>query len=415
MQAEIIAIGDEILIGQTVDTNSTFIAKELNSIGIKVFQKRVIADDQGAIKNSLDSISSDTKIVFMTGGLGPTKDDITKITLNEYFDGEMVFHPEVYEHIIELFKSFNRVPSDVNRNQAFLPSTCKPVPNALGTAVGMHFERNGVHFFSLPGVPFETEHLVSKKIIPWLSESLGGGQAYHKTVITQGLPESDLAEKLESWENNLPTDIKLAYLPSPGMVKLRLSSYDRPIDEAKSTIASEIKALKNILGSIIFGEDAESVQEILGILLQEQGATLSTAESCTGGYIAHLMTSMSGSSKYFNGSIVSYANSAKEELLDVDAENIKKFGAVSQAVVEKMALSSVVKLKSTYAIATSGIAGPTGATKNKPVGTVWIAVAGPFGVESKKYSFGKNRMSNINKTAIMAMDMLKREMQKIVK
>lgn len=413
MQAEIIAIGDEILIGQTIDTNSSFIATQLNLNGISVRQKRVIADDAEAIKEALDSISPNTKLVFMTGGLGPTKDDITKKTLLEYFGGEMVFHEDIYEHIEELFASFGRKPSEVNKGQAMLPSSCTPILNKMGTAPGMRFEKNGVYYFSTPGVPYETEHLVEMQIMPWISANLTKGTVVHKTILTQGVPESELADRLESFEDNLPVGVKLAYLPSAGMVKLRLTSYQGTEDEARVIVDEQIDKIRAILGPVVFGHEAQTLQEVIGIGLRESGSTLSTAESCTGGYIASLITSVAGSSDYFMGSVVSYSNRAKQDLLDVEAEALENYGAVSKEVVMQMALGAQKKFGTTFAIATSGVAGPGGGTKEKPVGTVWIATATPDGVKAKKFSFGNIRKRNIRKAALMALDLLRREIQKI--
>lgn len=413
MQAELIAIGDEILIGQTTDTNSTFIATQLNLNGISVKQKRVIADDAETIKQALDAILPETKLVFMTGGLGPTNDDITKNTLNEYFGGELVFHPEVFEHITQLFASFNRVPSETNRGQAFLPSVCTPLPNKMGTAPGMRFEKDGRYYFSLPGVPFETENLVENTILPWIKKNLQKGTVVHKTILTQGVPESELAEMLSTWEANLPEGVKLAYLPSAGMVRLRLTSYVGTEVEAQALVDEAADKAIQILGDIVFGENAQTLEEVIGISLKQSNSTLSTAESCTGGYIAHLITSVSGSSDYFMGSVVSYANQAKIDLLDVNPTDIEVHGAVSEQVVIQMAEGSRRKFNTDYAIATSGIAGPTGGTPQKPVGTIWIAVAGPYGTKAKCFSFGRNRDRNIKKTALMALDLLRREVQKI--
>jgi len=415
MQAEIIAIGDEILIGQTVDTNSSFIAKQLNMIGIKVAQKKVVADDSDTIKRALDDLLPETELVFTTGGLGPTKDDITKKTLNEYFGGELIFNEKVYENIVKIFRSFNRIPSETNRSQAYLPSSCEPILNKMGTASGMHFQKDKRHYFSLPGVPYETEYLVGKKIIPWVKENLQKGNVVHRTLLTQGVPESELAEQIASWENSLPRSISLAYLPSPGIVRLRLSSYLENSELALNKINEKADELKSILGDVIFGEDAQTLEEIIGISLKQLQATLSTAESCTGGYIAHLITSVAGSSEYFMGSVVSYSNRAKKELLEVDLENIVKHGAVSQEVVEQMAEGARQKFHTDFAIATSGVAGPGGGSDEKPVGTIWIAVAGPDRIKARKFRFGRNRERNIRKTALMALDMLRREIQKFKK
>lgn len=413
MQAEIIAIGDEILIGQTVDTNSTFIATQLNAQGISVKQKRVIADDADDIVFALNSLHERTKLVFITGGLGPTKDDITKKTLGEYFGGEMVYHPEVYEHIEKLFAGFNRTPSPANQGQAYLPSSCVPLLNKLGTAPGMRFEKDGIYYFSLPGVPYETERLVEKEIVPWLNQKLQKGNVVHKTVLTQGVPESELADKIKDWEDNLPKGVKLAYLPSAGMVKLRLSSYSENADIARKRIDDELSKLPVMLGDILFGDGAGSIEEVIGIELTRRKLTLATAESCTGGYIAHMITSIPGSSAYFKGSIVSYANEIKEAFLDVSHADIEHKGAVSEEVVTAMALGIKEKFKVDFALATSGVAGPDGGTEEKPVGTVWIALAGPNGVKAHKFSFGRNRERNIRKSALMALDWLRKEVQKI--
>lgn len=413
MQAEIIAIGDEILIGQTVDTNSSFIAAQLNLNGISVFQKRVIADDADAIKSALDSISPKTKLVFMTGGLGPTKDDITKKTLLEYFGGEMVFYDHIYAHIENLFASFGRVPSETNRGQALLPSSCEPVLNSVGTAPGMRFEKDGVYYFSTPGVPYETEHLIESKIVPWIAENLVKGTVVHKTILTQGVPESELADMLSDFEDRLPEGVKLAYLPSPGMVKLRLTSYSGTEEEARSRVEELAGEMTGIIGPVVFGHEAQTLEEVIGIRLREMGATLATAESCTGGYLSHLITSVAGSSDYFMGGIVSYANQAKEHLLGVDSEALRNHGAVSKEVVMQMARGAQLKFGTTYALATSGVAGPGGGSEEKPVGTVWIATATPDGVKAKKFNFGNSRQRNIRKAALMALDLLRKEIQKI--
>ncbi|MEQ9262730.1 MAG: competence/damage-inducible protein A [Owenweeksia sp.] len=412
MQAEIIAIGDEILIGQTIDTNSTFIATQLNLNGIQVRQKRVIADDAIAIAQALDQIRPDTQLVFMTGGLGPTKDDITKKTLCDYFGGEMVFHPEVFTNIERLFQSYNRVPSESNRSQAFLPSSCEPIINEIGTASAMHFTRNGVHYFSSPGVPYETEYLVKDKIVPWIVEKLQKGNVVHRTVLTQGIPESELADRISEWEESLPPNIKLAYLPSPGIVKLRLSSYQEDSAIAMRTIEEQAEKLRNILGDVIFGGEAQTLEEVVGQLLRAGKFTLATAESCTGGYIAHLITQVPGSSDYYQGGVISYANQVKEDQLGVNPDDIKNHGAVSKEVVEQMALGVQKRLKTDFAIATSGVAGPGGGSDEKPVGTIWIATASPDGVKSKVFRFGKHRGRNIQKSGLMALDLLRREIQK---
>lgn len=413
MQAEIIVIGDEILIGQTVDTNSTFIATHLNLNGITVKQKRVIADDAPAIIDALDQVLPETTLVFMTGGLGPTKDDITKKTLADYFGGELVFNQDVYDNIVRLFKGFGRTPSPANRDQALLPNTAEVVFNEIGTASGMHFSKDGKHYFSLPGVPYETEYLVEKKIIPWILGNFKMDTLIHKTILTQGVPESELSDMLSDWEQSLPSSLKLAYLPSAGMVKLRLSTYEGDRKVQMRLIDDEVVRLKEVLGNIVFGEDAQTLQEVLGILLKERQMMLSTAESCTGGYIASLVTSVAGSSEYFNGSVVSYSNQAKMDLLGVRQEDLEEYGAVSEAVVEQMARGAMERFGTQCSIATSGVAGPGGGSEEKPVGTVWIAVGLKGDVISKRFHFGKDRRRNIRRSALMALDMLRKELLKI--
>ncbi len=412
MQAEIIAIGDEILIGQTIDTNSSFIATQLNLLGIKVEQKRVIADTDEAIRLALDTLHPKTRLVFMTGGLGPTKDDITKKTLLEYFGGEMIFKEEVYENVKALFQSFNRQPKEVHRLQAYVPSSCKVLINEAGTAPGMHFEKEGRHYFSSPGVPYETEHLVRDKIVPWIVEHFEAGGMYHKTVLTQGKGESDLAEMLSDWEAALPSNLKFAYLPSPGLVRLRLTGFAESNALAKQEVEVQMKELEEILGPLIFGENAQSLEEVLGLSLRKKGFKLSLAESCTGGYIGHLITSIAGSSEYFMGGVMSYSNESKQDFLGVSQKALENFGAVSEQVAIEMAEGVRAKMKTDFGLATTGIAGPGGGTDSKPVGTVWIAIAGPEKTTTRMYQFGKDRGRNIRKTALMALDLLRKEVQK---
>jgi nicotinamide-nucleotide amidase len=411
MQAEIIAIGDEILIGQTIDTNSSFIAAELNLLGIKVEQKRVIADTDEAIRLALDSLHPKTNMVFMTGGLGPTKDDITKKTLLEYFGGEMIFYEAVYENVKALFKGFNREPKDVHRQQAYVPSSCKVIINEVGTAPGMHFQRADRHYFSTPGVPYETEHLVRDKIVPWIIEHFEAGGMYHKTVLTQGKGESDLAEMLNEWESALGANLKLAYLPSPGLVRLRLTGFNESNAKAKAEVEEQMLGLETILGPLIFGENAQSLEEVVGISLKKRGLNLALAESCTGGYIGHLITSIPGSSEYFMGGVMSYSDQSKQDFLGVSSKSLENFGAVSEEVAIEMATGIKEKMKTDFGLATTGIAGPGGGNALKPVGTVWIAIVGPDEITTRKYQFGKDRGRNIRKTALMALDLLRKEVQ----
>jgi len=413
MQAEIIAIGDEILIGQTIDTNSSFIATQLNLIGVQVWQKKVIADTAEAIREALDTVHPNTRYVFMTGGLGPTKDDITKKTLLSYFGGEMVFKEEVYQQIEKIFRGFNREPKEVHRQQALVPSSCHAIVNESGTAPGMRFEKGGRFYFSTPGVPYETEHLIADKIIPWIEETQISGKLYHKTLITQGRGESDIAEILADWEDALSPELKLAYLPSPGLVRLRLSGKAKSKAESKAIVEQGIEEIRELIGDIIFGEDANSLEEIVGKSLQIRKLSMATAESCTGGYIGHLITSIPGSSEYYLGGAVAYSNSLKVELLGVDKELIESHGAVSEPVALQMAEGIRKKTGADFGLATTGIAGPGGGSPEKPVGTVWIAVSGPEGTKARCYHFGNHRQRNIRRSALMALDRLRKEVQKI--
>lgn len=413
MQAEIIAIGDEILVGQTIDTNSSFIAAELNAVGIRVAEKRVIADTEAAIVGALDGVAPGTRLVFMTGGLGPTKDDITKKTLLEYFGGELEFHPAVWEQIQKLFASFNREAQPVHRQQAYLPSSCRALLNEQGTAPGMHFEHQGRHYFSLPGVPYETQHLVRDRILPWLAEHFAGGQIVHRTLLTQGVPESVLAERLADFEEALPPELKLAYLPSPGQVRLRLTALAHEPEASKRLVDHGAQQVYEILGDTIFGEGRQSLEAVLGELLGRGHYRLATAESCTGGMIAHKITAVAGASQYFVGGVVAYSNALKTALLGVDPDLIERHGAVSEAVVCAMAEGAKQRLNADFAVATSGVAGPGGGTEAKPVGMVWIAVAGPRQTLARMYHFGNHRGRNIQRSTSMALDLLRKEVQKI--
>ncbi len=412
MQAEIITIGDEILIGQIIDTNSAWIAQQLNGVGIDVARITSISDTKEAIKHALDAVLPDTKLILLTGGLGPTKDDITKHTLATYFGLQLEFVPEVYAHIERLFESMGRTPAPRNRHQAEVPKGCRILFNDMGTAPGMLFVQNDKYFVSLPGVPYEMKFLIEKRLLPIVEKELIRQHIMHRTLLTVGLPESELADKLSDFEEHLPAFIKMAYLPRPGMVRLRLTA--RGNDEAElqnGLIASEEK-LHAILGSSIYGTEKQRLEEIVGDLLVTRKETIATAESCTGGYIAHLITSVSGSSLYFMGSVLAYANAVKTNELGVEETVLTDYGAVSEQVVKQMAEGVRLKLGTTWALATSGIAGPDGGTDEKPVGTVWLALAGPDGTIAKKYLFGKDRMRNIKKSAFMALDLLRNELVK---
>ena len=407
MNVEIITIGDEILIGQIVDTNSAWMGSRLNEYGMEVIRISSISDKKEEIVKTLDDAAQRADIVLVTGGLGPTKDDITKHTLCEYFNTELVFSEEVLKDIENLLKPRGVVINQLNRDQALVPKSCKVVRNPVGTAPAMWFEKNNTIFVSMPGVPFEMKQIMEQSILPELQKRFHTNTILHRTILTHGIAESMLAEKLETWENALPKCISLAYLPSPGLNRLRLTARGENHDELESIVDFEVKKLYQIIPEHIFGEADQNMAQVVGDLLKNKNQTLSTAESCTGGNIAHVITLNSGSSEYFTGSVVAYSNSVKSAILNVQPEILEKHGAVSQQVVEAMAIGVKNRLQTDYAIATSGIAGPTGGTSEKPVGTVWIAIASPNKVYAERFSFGKNREHNIERSTIYALNLLR--------
>jgi len=409
MTAEIISIGDELLIGQVINTNASWIAEQLNQAGITVYQVTTISDKREHILTTLRDAGKRVDIILLTGGLGPTKDDITKETLCEYFGSRLVFNESIFEGIKKLFGKRGFKISELNRKQAFVPENCIPVKNNAGTAPGMWFEKDGKIYVSMPGVPYEMKPMISDFVIPEIRKRFKVGSILHKTVLTQGWPESKLAAKIESWEEGLPENIKLAYLPSPGSVRLRLTATGNEKSTLEKQVRQEIEKLEKIIPGAIFGYDEDELHVITGKLLRDKNQTISTAESCTGGYIAHLITSVAGSSDYFKGSVVAYANEIKQHVLGVKEKSLIDFGAVSEAVVKEMAEGVRQKFNTGYAIATSGIAGPGGGTKEKPVGTTWIAVATPDKTIARHFLFGEHRERNIRKTALTALNMLRKE------
>jgi len=409
MTAEIITIGDELLIGQVVDTNSAWMAEKLNEFGILVRQITSISDDREHILNTLREASQRAEVILITGGLGPTKDDITKTTLCEYFGSTMVFSETAYEDVRHLFRSRGLPVTGLNRGQAMVPECCTVIPNHNGTAPGMWFEKNSVIYVSMPGVPFEMKALMTGEILPRL-ESKSENAIMHRTLLTEGIGESFLADRIESWENQLPSHIKLAYLPQPGIVRLRLSARGTDKKKLGDELQKAVDGLLPLAGEFIFGEGDDTLEEVVGKLLREKGCTLATAESCTGGYIAHLITSIAGSSDYFKGSVVAYANEIKEKLLGVKPRTLAQHGAVSSETVKEMAEGARERFTVDYAIATSGVAGPSGGTPEKPVGTTWIAVASPLGTVTRKFILGDHRGRNIQRAAISALSMLRKIM-----
>ncbi|MBE9481830.1 MAG: competence/damage-inducible protein A [Bacteroidetes bacterium] len=411
MIAEIISIGDELLIGQVVNTNASWIAEQLNLAGIEVQQITTISDKREQILKILARAYLRSDIILITGGLGPTKDDITKQTLCEFFNTSLVFNNEAYEQIYELFKARGFKVTELNRQQAELPANCIPLKNKNGTAPGMWFNKDGKIFVSMPGVPFEMKPMITEQVIPRLRKFYKTGFIIHKTILTQGIGESFLTEIISDWEKNLPENFSLAYLPQPGIVRLRITAKGNNKEKLIQEINSFSGKLQEIIPDLIFGYEKDTLEEITGKLLKDKNQTLSTAESCTGGYISHLITSVPGSSNYYIGSVIAYSNQIKESLLGVKNKTLIDNGAVSKQVVTEMALGVQQKFKTDYAIATSGIAGPDGGTEKKPVGTTWIAIATPGKkVIAKKYLFGEQRGRNIRKAALTALNMLRKEL-----
>ena len=412
MKAEIITIGDEILIGQIIDTNSAWIAGQFNLHGIEIYQITSVHDNPEHIEQALFNAEQNADLIIITGGLGPTKDDITKQVLCNYFNTKLVFHEPTFEHIKNKFRNRNIDINKLNRDQALVPESCTVLFNKTGTAPGMWFKKGNKIFVSVPGVPFEMKYLVEFEILPRLRDLKAGKAIYHKTINTQGLPESILAQLIEQWENSLPENIRLAYLPNPMAVRLRLSAVGTDMKVLEQQVAAEIDKLKRLIPDNIYSFDNESLAEVIGKLLISRSASLAVAESCTGGYISHMITSVPGSSSYYKGGITAYSNEAKHKILGVNAAVIEEFGAVSEQVVCEMASGARELLKADYSIATSGIAGPGGGTENKPVGTVWIAVADTSGIKAEKYIFGDNRERNIIRSSQTALQMLRKKLIK---
>jgi len=412
MQAEIITIGDEILIGQIVDSNSAFISKELNKIGVSVYQITSVQDDREHILTSMKEAGERSSVVIVTGGLGPTKDDVTKHALCEFFEDELVRDDAVLRHIEELFKKYISTPiSDLNREQAMVPSKATVLHNEFGTAPGLWIKKGGTAYVSLPGVPYEMRNLITKTVLPKIVEEYERPHIVHKTIMTYGLGESAVAEKLEAWENNLPSLIKFAYLPSLGSVRLRLSAKGHDKDDLMAVIEEQVKKLYPLIGDIIYGEEEEDgrVEKQIGTLLTDKKMTLATAESFTGGSIAERITAVPGASNYFKGSMVCYATEAKVSLLGVPQELIDEHTVVSEEVAIAMANNVKKKLKADFSIATTGNAGPTKGDSDADVGTVYIAISTPKGTFAQKFVMGKHRERVVKKSVNKAFELLYKE------
>ena len=407
--AEIITIGDELLIGQTVDTNSAWIGRQLNMHGIKVNRITSIADNREEIISALEEVLGRTSLVLITGGLGPTSDDITKETLAEFFGAKLVTDPDVLDEIAGRLRKRNLEMNDNNRRQALVPDNCTVLANRAGTAPGMLFNRDGKITVSMPGVPAEMRYIMEEHVLPMAAARAGGSVIIHKNIMTYGTFEAKLAERLEGFERELPASVRLAYLPAYGVIKLRLTGtgYDR--EAIAGLIAGQVHKLYAIIPDVIYGEDEVTLEEKVGILLMNNNLTLSTAESCTGGKIASMITSVPGSSAWFRGSVVAYDNSIKTGVLGVDPEIIRLHGAVSEETVVAMARGIRQLTGSDYAIAVTGIAGPAGGTPEKPVGTVWITVASDRGIVTEKHNFADDRIINIQRSASTALNMLRKQ------
>ncbi len=414
MRAELLTIGDEILIGQITNTNSVWMAQELNKIGINVVRMTSVSDNQSDIIAALDEASKRADIVLITGGLGPTKDDVTKDTFCKYFETELILNQNVLADVTDFFAKRNKSVTETNRKQAEVPKTCRVIRNHNGTAPGMWMKKNNTIFISMPGVPYEMKEMMINEILPDFKNRFSLPCIYHKTILTQGIGESVLADLISDWEDNLKlNNISLAYLPSPGMVRLRLSSKGTDINKLQETIEHEIEKVKPFINKFIYGyeeygKEQPKLEEIIGSVLKAKNIKLALAESCTGGYISHLITSVAGSSEYYNGGVIPYHNQYKHNLLNVDFSIFEKYGAVSEECVRSMIKGIKEKFNANAAIAVSGIAGPTGATEDKPVGTTWIAVSFNDQTICKKFIFGDNRQRNIQMTAVTALNMLRK-------
>ena len=416
MKAAIITIGDEILIGQIVDTNSGFIAKALDKIGVDIHEMISISDNKNHILETFAKLQNQVDLVLITGGLGPTKDDITKHTFCEYFEDQLVRNEEVEKHVIELIeKAMNRPASQMNKDQALVPSKCIVLHNAVGTAPGMWMKKENTVYISLPGVPYEMKYIVENGIIPKIVQEYKRPYIIHKTILTYGQGESLVAERIEDWENNLPEFIKLAYLPSPGRVRLRLSARGIDKELLEQKINENVLSLTQLIGDIIVGyEEEETIEVMLGRLLTSKNATLSTAESCTGGKISQVITSVPGASNYFKGSVVSYATETKISVLGISSELIKEHSVVSFEVAKEMALAAKRMMNTDYAIATTGNAGPSKGDGNSEIGTVFIAIATPNDLIVEEFNFGQPRVKVIDRAVNKAFEMLQKEILKNV-
>jgi nicotinamide-nucleotide amidase len=407
--ASIITIGDELLIGQVIDTNSAFIAQELNKIGVWVKRRVAVGDSKEEIIRALDEESRDTNIIIITGGLGPTADDITKPVLCDYFGGKLVVNEDVRKHLIYLFEQVFRRPTiERNLKQAEVPDVCTVLPNARGTAPGMWFEKEGKVYVSLPGVPHEMKGLITAEVLPRLQQTFVMPFIEHRTLLTAGIGESFIAEKIKDWEEGLPAHLKLAYLPNYGMVRLRITGWSSDKEQLGFELNTEFAKLKIEVQEWLVTDEDNTLPMALSKLLRSKNKTMSTAESCTGGYIAHLITAIPGASNIYKGGIISYDNEIKIRELQVSPATLQKVGAVSEEVVKEMATGALAKMNTDYTLAVSGIMGPDGGSPEKPVGTVWVAVGDRNKLVTQKFQFRFDRDRNIEMTATQALNLLRK-------
>ncbi len=414
MKAIVITIGDEILIGQIIDTNSAWIAKELNAVGVSVSKMMSVSDNEDVIIETLNTVIKEADLIILTGGVGPTKDDKTKSALSKYFNSKLFRHSPTLKKIEKLMANRGIPLTEINKQQADLPENCTILSNPEGSVPGMLFKKEKNIIVSVPGVPFEMKHIIGNELIPYLIKHYELPNIIHKTFLTVGVAESILAGRLEEFEGSLPENFTLAYLPSPGKVRLRLSARGTKEDNVSEEFIKIENKLIKLLGKDMFGYDEDTLELVIGNLLKDNNLTVCTAESCTGGDIANTITNVPGASKYYKGSIISYSNSVKQEILKVSASDLEEFGAVSKQVVVQMAENARKLLKTDFGVATSGVAGPSGGSNNKPIGTVWIAVASPEEVFAEKFYLGEHRGRTITRTTLMALNMLRLEINKIV-
>ncbi len=408
MTAHIITIGDEILIGQIIDTNSAWMGQQLNMQGIQVGKIVTVSDKQRDITNAVDAAFSEADIILLTGGLGPTKDDITKKALTDYFGVEMRFSESTYNRIQRLFQKFGKTMTEAHHEQSYMPSNADLLMNKMGTAPGMWFEHDGKVLVSMPGVPYEMKYLMEAEVLPKLKNQFPGKPISHRTVLTVGEGESRIAERIDPFLEALPPNIKMAYLPGTGQVRLRMTGIGDDENELNRLLDKKVEELKPFISEFIFGFEKEKLEEVVGKMLLEKGKTLSTAESCTGGFLAHKITSIPGSSAYFSGSVIAYSNAVKMNQLQVKPSTLKMQGAVSEETVKEMVRGTLDMLKTDIAIAISGIAGPDGGTPEKPVGTIWIGIGDKKNTKTYQLNLWKDRMKNIEYTTTVALNVIRK-------